>query len=79
MGGMISELMDLPYVRHCDQIEMARNLTATIHRDNTRLELRVVEVTAPFVLVAAKGMAEARIPKYEKDYGFARTKPLKVK
>ncbi|MBR9831859.1 electron transfer flavoprotein subunit beta/FixA family protein [Acidiluteibacter ferrifornacis] len=75
LGGMIAELMDMPYVSLASKLEM-EGTTATIHRD-IQGGTEVVEVTAPFVISAAKGMAEARIPNM-RGIMAARTKPLKV-
>ena len=50
--------------------------TATIERD-IQGGKEVIEVTTPFVLSAAKGMAEARIPNM-RGIMSARTKPLNV-
>ncbi len=73
--GMVAELMDLPYVALATKIEMNGN-TATITREVPGGE-EVVEVNTPFVLSAAKGMAEQRIPNM-RGIMAARTKPLAV-
>ena len=56
-------------------LDMAGN-TATVERD-IQGGKEVVEVVTPFVLSAAKGMAEARIPNM-RGIMAARTKPLNV-
>lgn len=75
LGGMIAELLDLPYVSLATQLEMNGN-TATVHRD-IQGGTEVVEANTPLVISAAKGMAEARIPNM-RGIMAARTKPLKV-
>lgn len=75
VGGMIAELMKLPILSSANKLEMNGN-TATIERD--ALEgIEVLEVNTPFVLTAAKGMAEQRIPNM-RGIMAARTKPLNV-
>lgn len=73
--GMIAELLDLPYVALATKLDVNGN-TATIEREIAG-GLEVVEVNAPFVLSAAKGMAEQRIPNM-RGIMAARTKPLAV-
>ena len=75
VGGMIAELMDLPYVSLASKLDMNGN-TATIERE-IEGGVEVIEVSTPFVLSAAKGMAEARIPNM-RGIMAARTKPLNV-
>jgi electron transfer flavoprotein beta subunit len=73
--GMVAELLDLPYVALAHKLELSGN-TATIEREIPGGE-EVVEVNTPFVLSAAKGMAEQRIPNM-RGIMAARTKPLAV-
>ncbi len=75
VGGMIAELMNLPYVSLASKLEMNGNI-ATIERE-IEGGIEIVEVTTPFVLSAAKGMSEARIPNM-RGIMAARTKPLNV-
>lgn len=75
IAGMVAELMNLPYVSLASKLEMAGN-KATIERD-IEGGIEVIEVNAPFVLSAAKGMAEARIPNM-RGIMAARSKPLNV-
>lgn len=75
LAGMISELMGLPYVSLASKLAMNGN-TATIERE-IEGGIEVVEVNTPFILSAAKGMAEARIPNM-RGIMSARTKPLTV-
>ncbi|MBK9194843.1 MAG: electron transfer flavoprotein subunit beta/FixA family protein [Flavobacteriales bacterium] len=75
VAGMVAELLDLPYVPLASKLDMAGN-TATVERDVPG-GVEVVEVNAPFVISAAKGMAEQRIPNM-RGIMAARTKPLTV-
>lgn len=75
VGGMVAELMDLPFVSNAGKLEMNGN-TATCERD-IQGGLEILEVKTPFVISAAKGMAEQRIPNM-RGIMAARTKPLKV-
>lgn len=75
VGGMIAELMDLPYVSLANKLEM-NGTVATVDRE-MKGGVEVVEVNAPLVVSAAKGMAEQRIPNM-RGIMAARTKPLEV-
>ena len=75
VGGMLSELMDLPYISLASGLTMDGN-NATIERD-IQGGKEVIEVATPFVASAAKGLAEARIPNM-RGIMAARTKPLEV-
>jgi electron transfer flavoprotein beta subunit len=75
VGAMIAEYMDLPFVSYASKLDMAGNV-ATIERD-IEGGIEVLEVATPFVVSAAKGMAEQRIPNM---MGImkAKSKPLAV-
>ena len=75
VGGMIAELMDLPYVALASKFEI-NGTKATITREIEGGE-EVCEVDTPLVISCQKGMAEQRIPNMKGIMG-ARTKPLKV-
>src|SRR5687768_8229125 len=75
IGGMVAELMDLPYVSLATKFELNGN-KATITREIEGGE-EVAEVDLPVVVSCQKGMAEARIPNM-RGIMAARTKPLKV-
>ena len=75
VGGILAELMNLPFVSLATKLDMSGN-TATLERDVAG-GIEVVEVNTPFVLSAAKGMAEQRIPNM-RGIMAARTKPLNV-
>ena len=75
VGAMLAELLDLPFVSYASKLDVAGN-TATIERD-IEGGTEVVSVATPFVVSAAKGMAEQRIPNM---MGImkAKSKPLAV-
>ena len=75
IGGMVAELLDLPYVSLATKFEVSAT-TATITREIDGGE-EVNEVQLPVVVSCQKGMARQRIPNMKGIMG-ARTKPLKV-
>ena len=75
IGGMVSELMDLPYVVLASKFDV-NGTKATITREIEGGE-EVCEVELPLVVSCQKGMAEQRIPNMKGIMG-ARSKPLKV-
>ncbi len=75
VGGMLAELLDLPYVALATNFQLASGI-ATIKREIEGGE-EIGEVQLPVVVSCQKGMAEARIPNM-RGIMAARTKPLKV-
>jgi electron transfer flavoprotein beta subunit len=75
LGGMLAEMLDLPYVALASGFQLAGN-KATVKREVQGGE-ETVEVSLPIVVSCQKGMAEARIPNM-RGIMAARTKPLKV-
>jgi len=75
VGGMVAELLDLPYIPLASKLDIS-GTNATVERDVPG-GVEVLEVAMPFVLSAAKGMAEQRIPSM-RGIMAARTKPLTV-
>ncbi|MEI6948235.1 electron transfer flavoprotein subunit beta/FixA family protein [Paraflavisolibacter sp. H34] len=75
VGGMLAELLDLPYVAGAISLQLAGS-TATVKREIEGGE-ETVEVPLPLVVSCQKGVAEARIPNM-RGIMAARTKPLKV-
>jgi electron transfer flavoprotein beta subunit len=75
VGGMIAELLDQPFVSLATNLVMNGNV-ATISKEMVGGD-EVVELSTPFVVSAAKGMAEQRIPNM-RGIMAARTKPLEV-
>lgn len=75
IGGMIAELLDMPYISLATKFEIT-GTTATVTREIEGGE-EVAEVSLPVVVSCQKGMAEQRIPNMKGIMG-ARTKPLKV-
>lgn len=74
-GGMVAELLDLPYISLATKFEL-NGTTATVTREIEGGE-EICEVSLPVVVSCQKGMAEQRIPNMKGIMG-ARTKPLKV-
>ena len=75
IGGMVAELLDLPYVSLATKFEL-NGTKATITREIEGGE-EICEVNLPVVVSCQKGMAEQRIPNM-RGIMAARTKPLKV-
>lgn len=75
LGGMIAAYLGWEYVSNASKLEMDGN-SATLDRD-IQGGKEVLKLNTPFVLSAAKGMAEARIPNM-RGIMAARTKPLNV-
>ncbi len=75
VGAMLAELLDQPFISFGTKLEMNGN-TATIARD-IEGGTEVLEVETPFVVSAAKGMAEQRIPNM-RGIMMAKRKPLNV-
>jgi len=75
IGGMVSELLDLPYISLATKFELS-GTTATVTREIEGGE-EIEEVILPVVVSCQKGVAEQRIPNMKGIMG-ARTKPLKV-
>lgn len=75
VGGMVAELLDLPYISLATKFELA-GTTATVNREIDGGE-EVNEVALPAVISCQKGVAEQRIPNM-RGIMAARTKPLKV-
>jgi electron transfer flavoprotein beta subunit len=75
VGAMIAEYLDMPFISYASKLDMSGN-TATVERD-IEGGVEIVEVQTPFVISAAKGMAEQRIPNM---MGImkAKSKPLSV-
>ena len=75
IGGMVAELLDLPYVSLATKFDLEGNM-ATIVREIEGGEEKD-QVQLPLVVSCQKGMAEQRIPNMKGIMG-ARSKPLKV-
>jgi electron transfer flavoprotein beta subunit len=75
IGGMIAELLGLPYISLANKFELSGS-TATVTREIEGGE-ETAQVNLPVVISCEKGMAEQRIPNMKGIMG-ARTKPLKV-
>jgi len=75
VGAMLAEYLDVPFISFGTKLEMNGN-TATINRDIEGGE-EVLDVATPFVISAAKGLAEQRIPNM-RGIMMAKRKPLNV-
>jgi electron transfer flavoprotein beta subunit len=75
IGGMLAELLDLPFVSLATKFELNGTI-AVVTREIEGGEEKD-EVSLPLVVSCQKGMAEQRIPNM-KGIMSARTKPLKV-
>ena len=75
IGGMLAELLDMPYVALATKLEFNGTI-ATINREIEGGE-EICSVALPVVISCQKGMAEARIPNM-RGIMAARTRPLKV-
>lgn len=75
IGGMVAELVDMPYVSLATKFEL-NGTTATVTREIEGGE-ETCEVSLPVVVSCQKGVAEQRIPNM-RGIMAARTKPLQV-
>lgn len=75
VGAMIAEYLDLPFISYASKLELSGQ-TATISRD-IEGGVEVLEVSAPFVVSAAKGLAEQRIPNM-RGIMTSKSKPINV-
>jgi len=75
IGGVVAELLDLPFVSLALSLEMEG--TAAVIRREVEGGKEVVKVNTPFVVSATKGLAEPRIPNM-RGIKAAKTKPLAV-
>lgn len=75
IGGMVAELLDLPYISHAIKFDLD-GTSASVVREIEGGE-ETDKVSLPVVVSCQKGMAEQRIPNMKGIMG-ARTKPLKV-
>lgn len=75
VGGMLAELLDLPFISLASKLDIANNIATVEHDIDGGIE--ILECPLPLVISAQKGMAEARIPNM-RGIMAARTKPLKV-
>ena len=75
VGGLLAEMLNLPFVSYVSNLEVSGS-TSTVSRD-IEGGVEVSEVTGPFVLSAAKGLAEQRIANM-KGIMMSKRKPLTV-
>ncbi|MEO5942569.1 MAG: electron transfer flavoprotein subunit beta/FixA family protein [Ferruginibacter sp.] len=75
IGGMVAELLDLPYISHAVKFDLEGNEAVVIREIEGGEETD--KAALPLVVSCQKGMAEQRIPNMKGIMG-ARSKPLKV-
>jgi electron transfer flavoprotein beta subunit len=75
IGGMVAELLDLPYVSLASKLDLAGNEITVVREIDGGEETNLL--TLPAVVSCQKGMAEQRIPNMKGIMG-ARSRPLKV-
>ncbi|MBK7305120.1 MAG: electron transfer flavoprotein subunit beta/FixA family protein [Saprospiraceae bacterium] len=75
MGAMLAALLNLPFISYANHLEL--DGTKAILDVEIEGGIEVLEVNVPFVISAAKGMAEQRIPNM-KGIMDAKKKPLEV-
>lgn len=75
VGAMVSELLDLPFISYASKL-IYNGETVMVTRD-IEGGVEEIEVNGPFVLSAAKGLAQQRIPNM-KGIMSAKTKTLSV-
>ena len=75
IGGMVAEILDLPYVSHAVKFDLDGGNALVVREIDGGEETD--KVAFPVVVSCQKGMAEQRIPNMKGIMG-ARTKPLKI-
>ncbi len=75
VGGMIAELMDLPYISLASKLNVEGS-KLKVERELDGIK-EVAEANIPCVISAQKGMAEARIPNM-RGILASKTKPVKI-
>ena len=75
IGGMLAEILDLPYISHALKLDLQGSEVTTVREIEGGEEIN--KVSLPLVVSCQKGMAEQRIPNMKGIMG-ARSKPLKV-
>ena len=76
IGALLAELLDLPFISYATDLQVEGNV-ATVTREIEGGK-EVIKVQTPFVVSAAKGMAEQRIPNM-RGIMMAKKKPLVVR
>jgi electron transfer flavoprotein beta subunit len=75
VGGMVAELLDLPYISFINKLEIDSDKKIISREIEGGIE--TMEVSGPIVVSAAKGLAEQRIPNMQ-GIMKAKSKPLNV-
>jgi electron transfer flavoprotein beta subunit len=76
VAAMVAEMLDMPFISYASKLELNGN-SASISRE-IEGGTEEVEVSTPFVISAAKGLAEQRIPNM-RGIMMAKTKPLETR
>jgi electron transfer flavoprotein beta subunit len=76
VGPMLAEMLSWPFISYASKLEMEDESKAKVNRD-IEGGVEVIEVEKPFVISAAKGLAEQRIPNM-RGIMMAKRKPLEV-
>lgn len=75
IGGMLAELLDLPYISLATSLSLQNNQATLTREVDSGIEKLTLDT--PFVVSAQKGMAEQRIPNM-RGIMSARSKPITV-
>jgi electron transfer flavoprotein beta subunit len=76
VAAMVAEMLDIPFISYASKLEI-NGQTASISRE-IEGGTEEVEVSTPFVISAAKGLAEQRIPNM-RGIMMAKTKPVEIR
>jgi electron transfer flavoprotein beta subunit len=75
VGAMVAELLDMPYISYASKLDIEGNNASVIRDIEGGTE--TIELSTPFAISSAKGLAEQRIPNM-RGIMMAKRKPLKV-
>jgi electron transfer flavoprotein beta subunit len=75
VASMVAEILDLPYISHASSLKY--NGDAAVVTRDIEGGVEEIELAGPYVISAAKGLAEQRIPNM-RGIMSAKTKPLQV-
>lgn len=76
VAAMVAEMLDIPFISYASKLEI-NGQSASISRE-IEGGTEEVEVSTPFVISAAKGLAEQRIPNM-RGIMMAKTKPVEIR
>ena len=75
VGSMVAEILDMPFVSYASKLAVSGTISTVSREIEGGVE--ICEIDGAFVLSAAKGLAEQRIPNM-KGIMMAKSKPLEV-